>query len=347
MVLNFHAGRGVLPGRSERRCMSETQRLQALQDLDMLDTPAEARFDRLTRLGCRLLRTPFAMVSLIDEHRQWFKSAQGHLYTQSPRAVAFCNETIQREQPLIVPDASADSRFFELPSVQQGIRFYAGIPLHAPDGSPIGTFCVLDSRPRQLDPEDLAALKDLAACVESEIQRVAMCRSEKEMLAEMDQFRRQACTDEVTRCWNQASILELLGKERAAVKPATLSLCLVVIQNLATLTQDQGDLVLREAADRLRAALHPGELLGRLRGPRFLVISKTPLARMESYGQSLVQELTSGPVALEGRFFPMVATLGIVPARNLAEPVEAALARAEKTEKSLPDHKVSGVAVGV
>lgn len=325
----------------------ETRRLQALQELEMMDTPAEARFDRLTRLGCRLLRSPFAMVSLIDEHRQWFKSAQGHLFTQSPRAAAFCNETIQREQPLVVPDASADSRFFELPSVQQGIRFYAGIPIHAPDGSPIGTFCVLDSRPRQLDPEDLAALKDLAACVESEIQRVTMCRSEKELLAEMDQFRRQACTDDVTRCWNQASILELLAKERAASKPASLSLCLVVLQNIASLPSDQGDLVLREAAERLRAALRPGELLGRLRGPRFLVISNTPLTRMEAYAQNLVKALTSGAVALDDRFFPVVATVGIVPARNLGEPVETALARAEKTEKSLPDHTVSGVAVGV
>lgn len=327
--------------------MSEPQRLQALQDLDLLDTPAEARFDRLTRLACRLLRSPFAMVSLIDEHRQWFKSAQGHLFTQSPRAAAFCNDTIQRDQPLIVPDATTDPRFFELPSVQQGIRFYAGIPIHAPDGSAIGTFCVLDSRPRQLEPEDLAALQDLAACAESEIQRVAMCRSEKEMLAEMDQFRRQASTDEVTRCWNHACILELLAKERAAVKPATLSLCLVVIQNIASLPPGQGDVVLREAADRLRAGLHPGELLGRLRGPRFLVISKTPVPRMEAYGQSLLQKLTGGAVALEGKFFPLVATIGVVPARNLGEPVEAALARAEKTEKSLSDHEVSGVAVGV
>ncbi len=327
--------------------MSETDRLQALQDLEMLDTPAEARFDRLTRLGCRLLRSPFAMVSLIDEHRQWFKSAHGHLHTQSPRAASFCNETIQREQPLIVPDATADSRFFDLPSVQQGIRFYAGIPIHAPDGSPIGTFCVLDSRPRQLDPEDLAALKDLAACVESEIQRVTSCRSERELLAEMDQFRRQVCTDEVTRCWNQASILSLLEKERAAVKPATLSLCLVALQNIASLPQAEGDVVLREVADRLRGALRPGELVGRLRGPRFLVISNAPLAGVEAYGQSLLTALSAGPVALEGRFFPVIATLGIVPARNPGEPVEEALARAEKTERSLPDHKVGGVAIGV
>ena len=327
--------------------MAESERLQALQELQMLDTPAEARFDRLTRLGCRLLRAPFAMVSLIDDERQWFKSAQGHLYTQSPRAASFCNQTIQREEPLVVPDATVDSRFFELPSVQQGIRFYAGIPIHAPDGSPIGTFCVLDSKPRRLDPEDLAALEDLAACAESEIQRVTMCRSEKELLAEMDQFRRQACTDEVTRCWNQASILELLQREREAARPTPLTLCLVVVQNIAALPSEEGDLVLRETADRLRGALRPGELLGRLRGPRFLVVSKTPLGQQEAYAQGLLNALTAGPVALQGKFFPLVATLGVVPARNLSEPAESALARAEKTEKSLPDHRVSGLAIGV
>ena len=331
--------------------MSENQRLQALHDLELLDSPAEARFDRLTRLGCRLLRSPFAMVSLIDEHRQWFKAAQGHLYAQSPRGTSFCNQTIQREEPLIVPDASADSRFFELPAVQQGIRFYAGIPIHAPDGSAIGTFCVLDNRPRQLEPEDLEALKDLAACVESEIQRVAMCKSERELLAEMDLVRRQASTDEVTRCWNHSSILQLLERERAASKTTTLSLCLVVLQNLAALNQkggaEAGDLVLREAADRLRGALRPGELLGRLRGPRFLVVSRTPLARLEAYGASLLQAVTTGPVAVQGSFVPVIATIGIVPARNLNEPVESALARAEKTERSLPDHQVSRLALGV
>lgn len=330
--------------------MSESERLQALRDLEVLDTPAEARFDRLTRLACRLLRCPFAMVSLIDQDRQWFKAAQGHLYTQSPRGVSFCNETIQRDDPLIVPDASADERFFELPSVQQGIRFYAGIPIRSPDGLAVGTLCVLDARPRHLEDEDLAALQDLAACAEAEIQRVATCQSERELLAEMDQVRRQACTDDVTRCWNQAAILQLAEKERAACKQATLSLCLVVVQNVAGLNQklgaEAGDIVLREAADRLRSALKPGELLGRLRGPRFLVLTQTPLARLEAYGDGLVRSLTAGPVALKGQFVPLVITVGIVPARSPSEPVETALARAEKALRGL-DQAASGVALGV
>jgi len=331
--------------------MSESQRLQALSELEVLDTPAEARFDRLTRLACRLLRSPFAMVSLIDQDRQWFKAAHGHLVAHSPRGASFCNETIQREEPLIVPDALVDERFFELPAVQHmGVRFYAGIPIRSLDGEAVGTFCVLDNRPRQLEAEDLAALKDLAACAESEIQRVTICQSERELLAEMDQFRRQASTDEITRCWNQSSILQLLERERTA-RQATLSLCLVVLQNVAGLNQKMGaqtgDLVLREAADRLRGAIHPGELLGRLRGPRFLVISHAPLARLEAYGNSLLQSLTSAPVAVQGQFIPVIATMGIVPTRNPSEPTEAALARAEKTERSLPDHGVSGVALGV
>jgi len=331
--------------------MSESQRLQALNELEVLDTPAEARFDRLTRLACRLLRSPFAMVSLIDQDRQWFKSAHGHLVAHSPRGASFCNEAIQREEPLIVPDALVDQRFFELPAVQHmGVRFYAGIPIRSLDGEAVGTFCVLDNRPRQLEAEDLAALKDLAACAESEIQRVATCQSERDLLAEMDQFRRQACTDEITRCWNQTSILQLLERERAS-KQVTLSLCLIVLQNLASLNQklgeQTGDLVLREAADRLRGAIGPGELLGRLRGPRFLVVTQSPLFRLEAYGNNLLQGLTAAPVALHGQFFPLVATLGIVPARSLSEPAEAALARAEKTERSLSDHGVSGVALGV
>ncbi|MBS2039624.1 diguanylate cyclase [bacterium] len=327
--------------------MSESQRLQALRELDMLDTPAEARFDRLTRLACRLLRCPFAMVSLVDEHRQWFKAAQGHMHTQSPRGESFCNEAIQHEGPLIVPDASADQRFFELPSVQQGIRFYAGIPIRTPDGSAVGTLCVLDGRPRHLETEDLAALQDLAACAEAEIQRATTCQSERELLAEMDQVRRQVSTDEVTRCWNQASILKLAEKERAASKPATLSLCLVVVQNVAGLNKklgaEAGDVLLREVAERLRGCLRPEELLGRLRGPRFLVLTRTPLAQQQAYGQNLVRLLTSTPVALNGEFVPLVVTIAIVPVR---EGAEAALARAEKTERGL-DPAQNGVALGL
>ncbi|MFN8610391.1 MAG: diguanylate cyclase [Vulcanimicrobiota bacterium] len=327
--------------------MSEPLRLQALRELEILDTPAEARFDRLTRLACRLLRCPFAMVSLIDEHRQWFKAAQGHLHTHSPRGESFCNEAIQREGPLVVPDASADQRFFELPSVQQGIRFYAGIPIHSPDGSAVGTLCVLDARPRQLENEDLAALQDLAACAEAEIQRAAICQSERELLAEMDQVRRQASTDEVTRCWNQPSILELVEKERSTSRPSSLSLCLVSVQNVAGLNQKRGaqagDIVLREVADRLRSAIHPGELLGRLRGPRFLILTRTPLAQQQSYGQSLVNSLTSAAVPLQDDFVPLVANIGIVPVRDSAE---ATLARAEKSLRGL-DPTQSGVVLGV
>lgn len=327
--------------------MSESQRLQALRELDMLDTPAEARFDRLTRLACRLLRCPFAMVSLVDEHRQWFKAAQGHLYTQSPRGESFCNETIQRDGPLVVPDASVDQRFFDLPSVQQGIRFYAGFPIRTQDGSAVGTLCVLDAKPRQLESADLAALEDLAACVESEIQRAASTQSERELLAEMDQVRRQLTTDEVTRCWNQASILELIEKERANSKPTTLSLCLVVVNNLPSLNQrygaEAGDILLRQVAERLRTALGPGELLGRLRGPRFLVLTRAPLAQQQAYGDRLLREVTATPISVNEQLVAPVITIAIVPAREAGE---AALARAEKSARGL-DPSQSGVILGL
>ena len=109
---------------------NEAERLASLLKMQILDTPAEDRFDRLTRLGCRLLRAPFAMLTLIDQTRQWFKSTRGHLLLEAPRAVSFCTHTILEPKPMVVEDALADLRFFAMPVVQDwGVRFYAGIPM--------------------------------------------------------------------------------------------------------------------------------------------------------------------------------------------------------------------------
>ncbi|HEU5196294.1 MAG TPA: MBL fold metallo-hydrolase [Methylomirabilota bacterium] len=149
----------------------ETERLRALHARGILDTPAEERFDRITRLARRLLDVPAAMVTMIDAERQWFKSKVGFETTQTSRDVAFCAYTIQQEEMFVVPDALTDPRFAESPAVVDGprLRFYAGRPVHI-DGRRVGALCVMDNRPRQLDDDDKRALEDLAALVDKELQ---------------------------------------------------------------------------------------------------------------------------------------------------------------------------------
>lgn len=151
----------------------EDRRVQALRRLNLLDTPPEERFDRLTRIARRFFKVPIALVSLVDTNRQWFKSVQGLSVCETGRNVSFCGHAILSEDPLVVPNALADPRFDDNPLVTgpPHIRFYAGRPLHAPSGERVGTLCLIDVRPRELEPQDLLVLSDLAAIVESEMAR--------------------------------------------------------------------------------------------------------------------------------------------------------------------------------
>lgn len=150
----------------------EDQRLAALHDLGILDTPPEERFDRITRLAATIFKVPMALVSLVDRERQWFKSAYGVDAAETSREVSFCSHAVSLQEILIVPDTLQDARFSDNPLVTDAprIRFYAGCPLFV-GASCVGTLCVVDTRPRQIDAEAISLLRDLAAIAERELRR--------------------------------------------------------------------------------------------------------------------------------------------------------------------------------
>jgi len=161
----------------------ELERLSMLDALDLLDTPPEPAFDRVTRLAGRLLDVPTALFSLVDADRQWFKSRVGIEAGQNPREHAFCAHAIGMSAALVVPDAQQDERFRDNPLVSgpPGIRFYAGVPIRTTAGLAIGTLCVLDTRPRTLSEQDAEVLNDLAAILAKEVQyreRMAVAREQ-------------------------------------------------------------------------------------------------------------------------------------------------------------------------
>ena len=154
----------------------EAPRLAALRDLGILDTAPEERFDRITRLAAALFDVPVALISLVDENRQWFKSTQGIDASETPRDESFCAHAVLNRSPLVVPDALLDARFAENPIVMNRprVRFYAGFPLFVADGHCIGTLCILDTRPRDLGAQDLARLGDLAELARAELENLAV-----------------------------------------------------------------------------------------------------------------------------------------------------------------------------
>jgi diguanylate cyclase (GGDEF)-like protein len=258
---------------------NEQQRLASLHRLGVVYTPPEERYDRITRLASRLLNAPIALVSLIDERVQWFKSSQGLETTETPREIAFCSHAILNEDTFVVEDALTDERFRDNPLVQgePGIRFYAGHPVRAADGMPVGTLCVIGREPRTFDASERAMLRDLAAFVEAELQRDELNDSQRKWLLERDELVKKASIDSLTRAWNRGEILQLLGIEVSRAKRGTpLSVALIDIDQFKlvndTYGHQTGDHVITEVAARIRAAVRDFDLFGRYGGEEFLIV---------------------------------------------------------------------------
>lgn len=156
----------------EKSAQSEINRLRELRLYRVLDTAAEKIFDDLTGLASAICGSSISLISLVDEHRQWFKSHHGLDATETPREYAFCAHAIQSDALMIVEDAQKDERFANNPLVlgDPNIRFYAGMPLVMRSGSALGTLCVIDSKPATLSDEQKNALAVLRNAVVSHLE---------------------------------------------------------------------------------------------------------------------------------------------------------------------------------
>lgn len=150
---------------------NERERLGALRALLLLDTPPEERFDRIVQFAAREFDVPIALISLVDENRQWFKSRVGLDACETSREVSFCGHALSMDAPLVIEDALLDERFADNPLVTgpPHIRFYAGAPLRLPSGLVVGTLCLIDQVPRRLDDIDLGILGSLRTLVVEEL----------------------------------------------------------------------------------------------------------------------------------------------------------------------------------
>jgi diguanylate cyclase (GGDEF)-like protein len=247
---------------------NEAERLAELREYEILDTACEENFDIITRLAVRLTGCPIALVSLMDEERQWFKARHGLDVVETPRDQAFCAHAIlEPSRPLVVPDATKDPRFQDntLVTGDLKIRFYAGVPLVNPHGYALGTLCVMDREPRQLDQEEFAALVELAQFVTTAL----------ELRRAMRQMRTMALTDTLTGLPNRAAFLNALGqtvtRHRRDGRPfALLYVDLDGLKQVNGLYGHQiGDRVLKAAATSLRLSMRNEDTVARIGGDEF------------------------------------------------------------------------------
>ncbi len=299
--------------------VDESQRIAALRSLDMMFTSAEGRFDRITRLASRLLGAPIALVSLIGDECQWFKSAQGLAATETERDVSFCAHAILADATFVIEDAALDPRFCDNPLVvgPPSIRFYAGHPVRSADGSRIGTLCVIDRQPRRLSGEQLGVLRDLAHLVEGQLQRSTLSAVQRALVGPRDDSQRRAMTDPLTRVWSRAAIMEILHAELdAGAQADNPGVVLVRVDNAAGVRRRDGataaEALLAEIADRVRRAVAPGDAVGRFDTDELLLVlrdgdPRAARAVVEGIRDAVRQE----PVELPAGLAQVALSIGI------------------------------------
>jgi len=242
---------------------NEEGRIQALHALNILDTDSEERFDRLTRLAKKLFHVPIALVSLVDTNRQWFKSCIGLDAAETGRDISFCGHAVLGSDIFLIPNALQDKRFADNPLVTgpPNIRFYAGCPLSALDGSKLGTLCIIDDKPRLFSSDELDALKDLAKMAEQELMAVHL-----------------ATLDDLTQISNRRGFTVLAEKSLNMCRRQKLAASLIFLDlNKFKQINDkyghaEGDKALTSFANAMMKSFRDSDIFARLGGDEFVVL---------------------------------------------------------------------------
>src|SRR5579863_170808 len=292
----------------------EIRRLAAVQKLRLLGTPAEERFDKITRLARRIFDVPMACLDIVGEKLAWLKSVQGFDGIVGLRKDSYCHYTLLDDGICIVLDARKDPRVSDSAYADTWV-FYAGVPLRF-DGERVGVLCIGDHTPRSFDTEHLDALSDLAALAERELQFAALSEAQIALALSHEELEMKARIDFLTHVWNRGAIEEIVAAERsrAAVGSST-TILMIDIDDFKTINDTfghpAGDEVLRVVAARLRAGVRPVDAVGRYGGDEFLaVMPETDMAGAVQAGERIRLAISRMPVQFGQHTVQVMCSIG-------------------------------------
>ena len=259
---------------------NEAERIAALRSAMCAYVPREDRFDRITRMAQRMMHVPIALISIIEDDEQWFRSAQGLHVPGTTRDISFCGHAIMQSDVFKVPDTLMDPRFAKNPLVTglPFIRSYCGWPLEIALGLRVGTLCVLDTMPRTFSKDDQQILADLAHMVESELRINALTDNQKALMAQASRDQRKKLLDPQTGCWSEAGFIELLRRTLVDVQAGTAyaALCGFHLLNHDdfSVTDEQGGAIAKAMliAQFIRQRLPANAILCRMPGGRGCIL---------------------------------------------------------------------------
>ena len=314
----------------------EASRQQALDDLELLDTPAELYLDTLVRLTRELFQVETVLISLIDRDRQWFKARVGLSIAQTPRDISFCGHAVAARSPLIVEDTHEDPRFSDNPVVVGApfIRFYAGQPLYSRDSQPIGTLCLLHPQPRSLTEQECLHLRDFGTLVEGYLHLRSISQQADKLRQAVSREQRKALIDPLTQLWNRAGLTEFFPRELTSSTEQGLQLAALYCDlDHFKQVNDQfghagGDQVLWECARRMSAALRPDDLLVRLGGEEFVaLVSVHDAIELQHIAERVRLAIAATPISIDTLNHSVTISIGTaiaVPGENQSSLLERA-----------------------
>lgn len=326
-----------------------TLRIANIHSLDLFYTPIEERFERITRIARRAMHAPVAAISLLNEEKQWFKSAAGWGVSELPRSQSLCRLTVEANEIVTIGDTLEDPRAAKLSVVVSAPRFraYAGHPLLDEHGAAVGTFCVFDLKPREFSSVDRQTLTDLAALAQRELLSDHLASAHAALTSKLGVARREALMDPLTHLWNRrgASVLLKGAFTSADQRGKPLALALLDLDNFKrindTYGHQAGDEVLRRAASRLLSTVRGEDAICRLGGDEFLVLmADTDSAIASRVGERIRRAITDSPIPTRDGAMPVSVSVGC----TVRQPRDTATVEEllERADQALRQSKTAG-----